>query len=326
MTPAERTYARPPGLCTCQSFMHGSGKAAAVNRAPPATGVRKQPFIASESANARRPPTGAWTRARDGTNTIMDSDGAGQPDQQAGVIHSRASQCRLGRAAQGGSAPADCTHTRRPPATQASTTPASQRQPLQLRQPPEADCNDSSLRPTPAGRLRGPGAGQCRRIHGLGRRGPARPAREGGPLASYIDSHERPRAGARRPTARILGGQSSAPATQSSTTPASQRPPLQLRQLPEADYNGSSLRPTPAGRLRGPGAGQCRRIPGLGQSRSARPAGEGCPLANNTDTDKRPRAGARQPTARTLGQESRRPEQRARHPSKHVPGKPAAVF
>ena len=104
MTPAERTYARPPGLCTCQACMHGSGKAAAVNRAPPATGVRKQPFIASESANARRPPTGAWTRARDGTNTIMDSDGAGQPDQQAGVIHSRASQCRLGRAAQGGSA------------------------------------------------------------------------------------------------------------------------------------------------------------------------------------------------------------------------------
>ena len=211
MTPAERTYARLPGLRTCQACMHGSGKAAAVNRAPPATGVRKQPFIASESANARRPPTGAWTRARDGTNTIMDSDGAGQPDQQAGVTHSRASQCRLGRAAQGGSAPADCTHTRRPPATQASTTPASQRQPLQLRQPPEADCNDSSLRPTPAGRLRGPGAGQCRRIHGLGRRGPARPAREGGPLASYIDSHERPRAGARRPTARILGGQSSAP-------------------------------------------------------------------------------------------------------------------
>ena len=114
MTPAERTYARLPGLRTCQACMHGSGKAAAVNRAPPATGVRKQPFIASESANARRPPTGAWTRARDGTNTIMDSDGAGQPDQQAGVIHSRASQCRLGRAVQGGSAPADCTHTRRP--------------------------------------------------------------------------------------------------------------------------------------------------------------------------------------------------------------------
>ena len=91
MTQAERTYARLPGLRSCKASMHGSGKAAAVNRAPPATGVCKQPFIASESANARRPPTGARTRARDGTNTIMDSVGAGQPDQQAGVIHSRTS-------------------------------------------------------------------------------------------------------------------------------------------------------------------------------------------------------------------------------------------
>ncbi len=58
MTQAERTYARLPGLRSCKASMHGSGKAAAVNRAPQATGVRK-PFIASESANARRPPTGA---------------------------------------------------------------------------------------------------------------------------------------------------------------------------------------------------------------------------------------------------------------------------
>ena len=57
MTPAERTYARPPGLCTCQACMHGSGKAAAVNRAPPATGVRKQPFIALSTGWA---PESTW--------------------------------------------------------------------------------------------------------------------------------------------------------------------------------------------------------------------------------------------------------------------------
>ena len=48
MTPAERTYARLPGLRTCQACMHGSGKAAAVNRAPPATGVWNEVPAASE--------------------------------------------------------------------------------------------------------------------------------------------------------------------------------------------------------------------------------------------------------------------------------------
>ena len=36
MTQAERTYARLPGLRSCKASMHGSGKAAAVNRAPQA--------------------------------------------------------------------------------------------------------------------------------------------------------------------------------------------------------------------------------------------------------------------------------------------------
>ena len=61
---------------------------------------------------------------------------------------------------------------------------------------------------------------------------------------------------------RSLGGQSSAPATQASTSPASQRPSFEPHQLPESDYNGSSLRPTPAGHPRGPGVLQCRRNPG----------------------------------------------------------------
>lgn len=61
---------------------------------------------------------------------------------------------------------------------------------------------------------------------------------------------------------RSLEGQSSAPATQASMTPASQQPSFEPRQLPESDYNGSSLRPTPAGHPRGPGVGQCRRNPG----------------------------------------------------------------
>ena len=61
---------------------------------------------------------------------------------------------------------------------------------------------------------------------------------------------------------RSLGGQSSAPATQASTFQASQRPSFEPHQLPESDYNGSSLRPTPAGHPRGPGVLQCRRNPG----------------------------------------------------------------
>jgi hypothetical protein len=236
MTPAERTYARLPGLSTCQASMHGSGKAAAVNRATPATGVRKQPFIASDSANASRPPTGATGPGR-------------------------------------GTAPTQ-SWTRMEQASPTGRRAWSTREPLSA------------------------------------------------------DSDERPRAGARRPTARTLGGQCSAPATQASTTPASQRQPLKLRQLQEADCNNSSFRPTPAGRLRGPSAGQCRRIHGLGRRGPARPERESGPLASYIDSHERPGPGARWQTraARTLGQESRRPEQRARHPSKHDPGKPAAVF
>ena len=46
----------------------------------------------------------------------------------------------------------------------------------------------SKPRSTPAGCTRAPCAGQCRRIHGLGRSCPVWPASKGGPLASYTDS------------------------------------------------------------------------------------------------------------------------------------------
>ena len=199
-----------------------AGKELSAARAERLAGEQARPLARRQrqSLELCRQPEAMRRRSARLADTVVDSDRAGKPNQQAGVIHSRATQERLG-VSHNGSTRVSCLgqgHTDRP---YRAGVHGPGRAAVVTRAPPAAGGSQLKLAGGAGWSLR-----WCKHSSGLGQRGPARPAGGGGPLAS----NSRPAqtsgplegqdpAGARRPTAHTHGGQGGAPSSISKHNP-----------------------------------------------------------------------------------------------------------
>ena len=158
---------------------------------------------------------------------------------------------------------------------------------------------------------------------------------------THSDEQARPwSAGARQPATRTFGGQGGTPAKQAITAQARLWQSFKRSQRPEAAYHNPSLRSAPAGQGGAPAYQQAQPLQGgssclsaagsrrqqtiarrrtapthsLTRTERVSPTSRRAPSSREllrTDSDERPRAGARRLTARTLGDQGGAPIEQA---------------